>query len=287
MIKDTLDLDVQLLSKLISNFAEVFISYSAQIIGASLILILGFYFAGKFGFYTKRSLEKFKKLDPLIIPIIGNIVRYGIIILTLIAVLGQFGVQTTSIIAVLGAAGLAIGLALQGTLSNVAAGVMLLLLRPFNTGDWVETGDISGTIKEVGLFTTIINTFDNVFVSIPNSNIWNGIIKNHSHYHTRRIDLDIGVDYNSDMKIVSKTLLELAKDTRVLDKPKKPEFLVVKYDDNSIIVRLRLYSNTKNWYSLYTDLMKDLKPALDSVGVDIPFPQRVIHTKKKWELQKS
>ena len=279
MIKETLDINVQILTNLIANFAEVFISYSAQIIGATIILIVGFYIAGKLGRLTRKNLEKFKKLDPLIITIVGNVVRYGIIILTLIAVLGQFGVQTTSIIAVLGAAGLAIGLALQGTLSNVAAGVMLLLLRPFNTGDWVETGEISGTIKEVGLFTTIINTFDNVFVSIPNSNIWNSVIKNHSRYHTRRIDIDIGVDYDSDMKIVSKTLLSLANDKRVLEKPKKPEFLVVGYEDSAILVRLRVYSNTNNWYALYTDLMKKIKPALDQAGIEIPFPQRVIHTK--------
>ncbi len=280
MIEKSFDLDVEILSNIVANFIEVFISYAGQIIGATLILIVGFYLAGKLGRVARKNLEKFKKIDPLIVPIVGNIVRYGIIILTLIAVLGQFGVQTTSIIAVLGAAGLAIGLALQGTLSNVAAGVMLLLLRPFNTGDWVETGDISGIIKEVGLFTTIINTFDNVFISIPNSTIWNSVIINHSHHHTRRIDIDIGVDYESDMELVSKTLLNLAKDDRVIDKPTKPQFLVVKYDDSSIIVRLRLYSHTKNWYALYTDLMKRLKPALDKAKIEIPFPQRVIHTKK-------
>jgi len=280
LIEKSFDLDVKLLSNIAANFIEVFISYAGQIIGATLILIIGFYLAGKLGKITRKNLEKFKKIDPLIVPIVGNIVRYGIIILTLIAVLGQFGVQTTSIIAVLGAAGLAIGLALQGTLSNVAAGVMLLLLRPFNTGDWVETGEISGIIKEVGLFTTIVNTFDNVFISIPNSTIWNSVIINHSHHHTRRIDIDIGVDYESDMELVSKTLLNLGNDKRVLEKPTKPQFLVVKYDDSSIIVRLRLYSDTKNWYALYTDLMKRLKPALDKAKIEIPFPQRVIHNKK-------
>ncbi len=275
-----INLDVGLLSNIISDFAKLFISYTGQIIGASIILVLGFYLANKLGKLARDNLEKFKKLDPLIVPIVGNIVRYGIIVLTLIAVLGQFGVQTTSIIAVLGAAGLAIGLALQGTLSNVAAGVMLLLLRPFSSGDWVETGEISGIIKEVGLFTTIINTFDNVYISIPNSNIWNSVIKNHSHYHTRRIDLDIGIDYNSNIDLASKVLLDLAKDSRVLEKPKKPEFLVIKYDDSAIVVRLRIYSNTKDWYSLYTDLMKKMKPALDKAGIEIPFPQRVIHTYK-------
>ena len=280
MISEKFELDVQILTNLISNFAQIFISYTGQIIGASLILFFGFYIAGKLGKVTRKNLSKFKKLDPLIVPLIGNIVRYGIIVITLIAVLGQFGVQTTSIIAVLGAAGLAIGLAIQGTLSNVASGVMLLLLRPFSNGDWIETSDISGTIKEVGLFTTIVDTFDNVYVSIPNSTIWNSIIINHSHYHTRRIDIDIGVSYDVDLDKVSKTLLNLANDKRVLNQPKQPEFLVIKYDDSAIIVRLRLYSSTTEWYGLYTDLMKKLKPALDKAKIEIPFPQRVIHTKK-------
>ena len=131
MNKNNFDLDMEIVSNLIQNFVEISVSYTGQIIGAALILILGFYLAGKLGRIVRNNLEKLNKLDPLIVPIIGNVVRYGIIVLTIIAVLGQFGVQTTSIIAVLGAAGLAIGLALQGTLSNVAAGVMLLLLRPF------------------------------------------------------------------------------------------------------------------------------------------------------------
>ena len=276
-----LKIDIEILSDLIQRSIQVFISYTGQVLGAALILIIGFYFAGKFSRIVRRNLEKFNKIDSLIVPIIGNIVRYGIIVLTLIAVLGQFGVQTTSIIAVLGAAGLAIGLALQGTLSNVAAGVMLLLLRPFKSGDWVETGSISGTIKEVNLFTTIINTFDNVFVSIPNSTIWNGVIKNHSHYNTRRIDVDIGIHYDTNLELASKTLLELAEDNRVLKKPKEPQFLVISYDDSAIIVRLRLYAKTKDWYNLYTDLMKKLKPALDNAGIEIPYPHRMINIKSR------
>ncbi len=269
-------IDVEILSEIVQNFLKISISYTGQIIGATIILILGFYLAGKLGKVVRANLQKLKRLDPLIVPIIGNVVRYGIIVLTIIAVLGQFGVQTTSIIAVLGAAGLAIGLALQGTLSNVAAGVMILLLRPFKSGDWVETANISGTIKEVGLFTTIINTFDNVFVSIPNSSIWNDTIKNHSHYDTRRIDVDIGIHYDTNLDLASETLLQLADDKRVLKEPKKPQFLVINYSDSSIVVRLRLYAKTKDWYNLYTDLMKNLKPALDNAGIEIPYPHRVI-----------
>ncbi|MDB2478493.1 mechanosensitive ion channel family protein [Alphaproteobacteria bacterium] len=271
-----IDVNLEIISNLINSSIQIVVSYAGQVLGATIILIIGFYLAGKLSKLIRKKLGVFDKIDPLIVPIIGNIIRYGIIIITLIAVLGQFGVQTTSIIAVLGAAGLAIGLALQGTLSNVAAGVMLLLLRPFTTGDWVETGNVSGTIREVGLFTTIIDTFDNVYVSIPNSSIWNSTITNHSHYETRRIDVDIGIHYDTNLDLASEVLLKLAEDERVLDKPKKPQFLVMKYDDSAIVVRLRLYSHTKDWYAVYTDLMRKLKPTLDEAGIQIPYPHRVI-----------
>jgi small conductance mechanosensitive channel len=275
-LTNKIDVNLEIISNLINSSIQVVVSYAGQVLGATIILIIGFYLAGKLSKLVRKKLGVFDKIDPLIVPIIGNIIRYGIIIITLIAVLGQFGVQTTSIIAVLGAAGLAIGLALQGTLSNVAAGVMLLLLRPFTTGDWVETGNVSGTIREVGLFTTIIDTFDNVYVSIPNSSIWNSTITNHSHYETRRIDVDIGIHYDTNLDLASEVLLKLADDERVLDKPKKPQFLVMKYDDSAIVVRLRLYSHTKDWYAVYTDLMRKLKPALDEAGIQIPYPHRVI-----------
>ncbi len=275
-LTNKIDVNLEIISNLINSSIQIVVSYAGQVLGATIILIIGFYLAGKLSKLVRKKLGVFDKIDPLIVPIIGNIIRYGIIIITLIAVLGQFGVQTTSIIAVLGAAGLAIGLALQGTLSNVAAGVMLLLLRPFTTGDWVETGNVSGTIREVGLFTTIIDTFDNVYVSIPNSSIWNSTITNHSHYETRRIDVDIGIHYDTNLDLASEVLLKLAEDERVLDKPKKPQFLVMKYDDSAIVVRLRLYSHTKDWYAVYTDLMRKLKPALDEAGIKIPYPHRVI-----------
>jgi small conductance mechanosensitive channel len=275
-LTNKIDVNLEIISNLINSSIQIVVSYAGQVLGATIILIIGFYLAGKLSKLVRKKLGVFDKIDPLIVPIIGNIIRYGIIIITLIAVLGQFGVQTTSIIAVLGAAGLAIGLALQGTLSNVAAGVMLLLLRPFTTGDWVETGNVSGTIREVGLFTTIIDTFDNVYVSIPNSSIWNSTITNHSHYETRRIDVDIGIHYDTNLDLASEVLLKLAEDERVLDKPKKPQFLVMKYDDSAIVVRLRLYSHTKDWYAVYTDLMRKLKPALDEAGIQIPYPHRVI-----------
>ena len=154
-----------------------------------------------------------------------------------------------------------------------------MLLRPFTTGDWVETGGVSGTIREVGLFTTIIDTFDNVYVSIPNSSIWNSTITNHSHYETRRIDVDIGIHYDTNLELASEVLLRLAEDKRVINKPKEPQFLVMKYDDSSIVVRLRLSAHTNDWYALYTDSMQKIKPALDEAGIEIPYPHRVITSK--------
>src|SRR6056300_1069718 len=227
-LTNKIDVNFEIISNLINSSIQIVVSYAGQVLGATIILIIGFYLAGKLSKLVRKKLGVFDKIDPLIVPIIGNIIRYGIIIITLIAVLGQFGVQTTSIIAVLGAAGLAIGLALQGTLSNVAAGVMLLILRPFETGDWIEVAGSSGAVREVGLFTTKIDTFDNVFISMPNSTIWSSTIINNSKHTQRRLDIEIGVSYNSDLDEVEAAMLTLADDPRVHTNP-PPQFHVLNY----------------------------------------------------------
>ena len=201
--------------------------YGVKIIAALVIFVIGKWVARKLGDVTEKLMVT-REVDAALVNFTSSLVYYALLVIVVIAALGQIGIQTASFVAIVGAAGLAIGLALQGTLSNVAAGVMLLLLRPFTTGDWVGTGNVSGTIREVGLFTTIIDTFDNVYVSIPNSSIWNSTITNHSHYETRRIDVDIGIHYDTNLDLASEVLLKLAEDERVLDKPKKPQFLVIK-----------------------------------------------------------
>jgi small conductance mechanosensitive channel len=152
---------------------------------------------------------------------------------------------------------------------------MLLFLRPFKVGDWMETGTVSGTVNEIGLFSTIINTFDNIYISVPNSSIWGSIIINHSKYNTRRMDLDIGISYDTDLDYAEQTLMALATDDRVLTEP-APQFLVVAYADSAITVRLRLYANVDTYFPLYWDMMRNIKPALDAAGIGIPFPQRDI-----------
>ena len=224
---------------------------------------------------VRDGLTRSSRIDKTLAPIFAALVRYAILTLTVVVTLGNFGVETTSIIAVLGAAGLAIGLALQGTLSNVAAGLMLLFLRPFKIGDWVEAAGVSGSVREIGLFTTIIDTFDNVFISVPNSAIWTSNIINHARYGTRRLDLDIGVSYDSDLDEVETAMMELAADSRVLVDP-APRFLVVSYGDSAINVRLRAYAEYDDFFDLYWDLNRSLKGVLDARGIDIPFPQRVV-----------
>lgn len=250
--------------------------------GGVLTLIIGLLIAGRLGRLVRSSLNRISRIDRTLIPVASSIIRYAIIIVTIIIMLGQFGVQTTSIIAILGAAGLAIGLALQGTLSNVAAGVMLLILRPFESGDWIETNGISGTVKEIGLFTTHIDTFDNVYISVPNSTIWSSTIINHAKHTKRRLDLTIGIGYDSDFDVVETAMQTLMDDPRIHKDP-APVFHVVSYDDSAITVRMRLYADYTDLFQLGWDLNRRLKPALDAHNIDIPFPQRVVHYAKNAE----
>ena len=252
------------------------LSSSVNILAGLGTIIIGFWLSSKASSMVRKQMSTLQRVDKTLAPILASIIRYAGFILTLVVALGQFGVQTTSIIAVLGAAGLAIGLALQGTLSNVASGIMLLLLRPFSVGDWIETNSISGTVREIGLFATQIDTFDNIYITVPNSSIWSATIINNSRHQIRRMDLDIGIGYNSDLNEVEKALITLTEDKRILPDP-EPQFLVVDYADSAILVRLRLYAQYEDFFALNWDLKRRLKPLLDTHNIEIPFPQRVVH----------
>ena len=262
------------------EFLSSMIEGTLIFLGGLLTLILGLMIAGRISRLVRASLLRISRIDKTLVPVAASVVRYAIIIVTIIVMLGQFGVQTTSIIAILGAAGLAIGLALQGTLSNVAAGVMLLILRPFESGDWVETNGISGTVKEIGLFTTHIDTFDNVYISVPNSTIWSATIINHAKHQKRRLDLEIGVGYDSDFDVVEAAMQSLMDDARIHKDP-APVFHVVAYGDSAITVRMRLYADYTDLFQLGWDLNRRLKPALDAHNIEIPYPQQVVHFANK------
>ena len=264
------------MSLLSQELLAIALSSSVNVFAGLGTIIIGFWLSSKASSMVSKQMSTLQRVDKTLAPILASIIRYAGFILTMVVALGQFGVQTTSIIAVLGAAGLAIGLALQGTLSNVASGIMLLLLRPFSVGDWIETNSISGTVREIGLFATQIDTFDNVYITVPNSSIWSETIINNSRHHIRRMDVDIGIGYTSDLNEVEKALMTLATDERILRDP-EPQFLVVDYADSAIVVRLRLYAQYENFFALNWDLKRRLKPLLDAHNIEIPFPQRVIH----------
>jgi small conductance mechanosensitive channel len=260
---------------------EIVTTYAFDVIGALIILIVGWMVAGWAGRTTRNRLDKTPKVDDTLAPFIGNIVRYIILAVVLVAVLGQFGIETASIIAVLGTVGLAVGLALQGTLSHFAAGVVLLILRPFRVEEFIDTGSQSGTVKEIGLFATVLNTTDGVVVYIPNGQLLNSALKNFSRATVRRIDITVGIAYEDDVEkalSVAKSLLEA--DSRILKDP-APETMVVALADSSVNINLRCWVNPADYWGVLFDTNKGIKLRLDSEGISIPFPQQDVHIKDR------
>ena len=252
-------------------------SYGISVIGAVIILIVGFVVGGWVRSSVHRGLSKFKKVDETLRSFFSSLAYYAVIIFTLIAVLSQFGVETTSFIAVLGAAGLAIGLALQGTLSNVAAGVMLLLFRPFKVGDYIEAGGLAGTVKSITLFITELATPDNVQIVAPNSQLWGSAIKNYSFHATRRVDIALGIAYEDEIdKALAAIVDEARKDSRVLAEP-EPMAAVTDLGDSSVNFTVRVWCNAADYWALKFDLTKKLKNRMDAESITIPYPQRTVH----------
>lgn len=251
-------------------------TWGLQVIGAIAVLIIGRFVAGALRSATRRGLER-AETDATLVPFLCALVYYAAIAVVLIAVLGLFGIETTSLVAVLGAAGLAVGLALQGTLSNFAAGVMLLVFRPFKTGDFVEAAGTKGSVAEIGIFTTILNTPDNVKIIVPNSKIYGDTITNYSAYDTRRIDLVIGVDYGDDLGVARDTIQRVLRDeARVLDEP-ETQVAVSELADSSVNFVVRPWCRAEDYWPLRFDLTRSLKEELEAAGCSIPFPQRDIH----------
>lgn len=263
--------------KVVEGVIPFITRYALQVLGAIIILIVGWVIAKWMEKRITKWLEKSKKTDPTLVPIFGKSTKVIILIVTILAVLNNFGVQTASIIAVLGAAGIAVGLALQGTLSNVASGIMLLIFRPFNIGDAVTAGGITAIIDEIGLFVTKLHTFDNVNVYLPNSKIWGNEIHNFSQNDKRRIDLVFGIGYDDDMDKAMQIINEVfTSDNRVLKDP-APLIAVSELGDSSVNILARPWSNSADFFQTKFDLTKRVKERFDEEGINIPYPQRDVH----------
>jgi small conductance mechanosensitive channel len=215
--------------------------------------------------------------DITLVQFLGRLIYTTLLFAVVIAALDQLGVQTTSLLAVLGAAGLAVGLALQGSLSNFASGVMLIIFRPFTVGNFVEAAGVSGVVEEVGVFATKLVTVDNRLIIIPNSQISGGVIINYSAKDTRRVDLSVGVGYSDDLQKVRNIILQvLQADDRVLKDP-EPTVLITGLGESSVDFAIRPWCASSDYWGLYDDLYEGIKVALEAGGCSIPFPQREIH----------
>ncbi len=262
---------------LVNQFTELAVEYGLNLLGAIAILIIGRMVAAWAGSSVLRLLNKTSRVDNTLKPFFASIVRYFILVLVVIAVLSQFGIQTASLIAMLGAAGLAIGLAMQGTLQNIAAGIMLLFLRPFRVGEYIDAEGISGTVDEIGLFTTHLTTFDGIYVETPNSTLWNRSVINYSRLPTRRANIAVGIGYGEDIGKAQAVLLALlTADSRVHADP-APQVVVTALGDSSVNLSLRAWCDAGDYWGLLFDQTKAVKQCLDAEGISIPFPQRVVH----------
>ena len=263
-------------NNLLQNGQDLIATFGMKIIAAIAILVIGRWVAKALTSVTRRAMEK-GKVDPMLAKFLGNLVYVALLTFVVLAAINQLGVQTTSFIAVIGAAGLAIGLALQGSLANMAAGVLIILFRPYKVGDYVEGGGVSGTVEEVQIFTTVLKSPDNKMIIVPNAQVMGGTITNYSARAERRIDLVVGVGYDADLDKTRKVLMDLlSSDERILGEP-APVIGVVELADSSVNFVVRPWVKTADYWSVYFDLNERIKKRFDKEGITIPFPQRDVH----------
>ena len=242
---------------------------------ALVVLIIGWMVAGAVSSFVRRRVNANPRIDNTIGNFIASIIRWVILIIVLIAVLNLFGIQATSLVAIMGAATLAIGMALQGTLSDLAAGFMLILFRPYKNGDYVEVAGTAGTVRDINMFVTELVTPDNVQIIVPNGQAWGSIITNYSAHDTRRLDLAFGIDYGDDADQAMAIILGLAEaDDRVHADP-APWVRVTNLGDSSVDLGVRLWCNASDYWELKFHMTKAVKEAFDEGGVSIPYPHQV------------
>ena len=256
------------------------IAAGTNIVLAALILIGGFIVAGMLRRGVRKAAERSSRIDGTLAGFFASLAYYAVIAVVLIAVLSKFGVQTASLVAALGAITLAIGFALQGTLSNIAAGVMIIAFRPYCVGDWVEVAGVSGSVKDIDLFTTELATADNKKIIVPNGQAWGNIITNYSANPSRRVDLTFSIDYGDDidkaMDVIKSTL---SQDARIHTDP-EIFTAVAAHGASSVDIVTRVWVNTADYWGVHFDAMKSVKQAFDKNGISIPYPHQVNIAKK-------
>lgn len=254
---------------------DMALTWGLNIVGAVVLLVAGWFAADWAGRSVRRLIARSDHIDATLKPLLGSLVRYAVLLFVITAALAQFGVQTTSIIAVVGAAGLAVGLALQGTLANIAAGFMLLFLRPLEVGEYIESDGVAGTVDEIGVFTTQLHTFDGIYVAVPNSQLWNKTIRNYSRLPTRRLDISMSIGYADDLERAMNVLRGLLdEDRRVLREP-APQVLVTALN-GGFTVTMRCWTESGNFGDLQSDLLRIGRLRLSDAGLSTPYSLRAV-----------
>ena len=252
--------------------------------GISIFMALAIFIVGKFIVnvltnVAKKLMTK-AKVDKILVNFISSIIKTVLLLFVVIAALDQLGVNTTSMIALIGAAGLAIGLSLQGTLQNLASGVMLIIFRPFSDGDFIEAAGVSGVVEEIGIFSIIMRTGDNREIIIPNGAVYGGTITNNSRRDTRRVDMVFGIGYDDDL-LKAKEIINriLSEDARILAEP-APTVAVGELADSSVNFNVRPWCKTSDYWGVYGDVHGKIKLTFDAEGISIPYPQMDLHQDK-------
>jgi len=246
------------------------------VLWALVTLVVGLWIVGLVARLLRKAFER-GKVEPGLRNFLGSLVSTILKVMVLIAVAGKLGIQTTSFVAILGAAGLAVGLALQGSLANFAGGVLVLLFKPYKVGDFIDAQGVSGTVKEIQVFNTVITTPDNKTIIVPNGAISNGIITNISTQPTRRVDMTFGIGYSDDIQKTKEVLRQLVEaDERVLKDP-APVIVCSALADSSVNFAVRAWCNSGDYWGIFFDMQEKVKEAFDANGISIPFPQRDIH----------
>lgn len=243
----------------LSQASALAVQYSFSVLGAVILLFVGWIISRLLHNWAYSGLSRVRGIDETLARFFSNIVRYAILLLVFITVLGQFGVQTASIIATLGAAGLAIGLALQGTLQNIAAGIMLLVLRPFRVGESIETPAVTGTVTEIGLFATELRTADGLYRLAPNSTLWNVPVTNFSRERLRRHDLTVMIGNDQDIDAAQATLLDLAKNNPSIEQTPAPSTFIADLSQDGTSLTLRYWVGTGRWWATTREMLRAAK----------------------------
>ena len=250
------------------------------IIKALIVFLVGRLVINLLNKLVRKILSK-RDIDPSVKTFVGSLVNVSLTILLIISVVGALGVQTTSFAALLASAGVAVGMALSGNLSNFAGGLIILLFKPYKVGDYIEAQGVGGTVKEVQMFHTVLGTVDNKVIYIPNGSLSSGVVTNFSNQTTRRVDWTFGVEYGSDYEKVKQVIESvLAKDSRILSEPAATFIALTALADSSVNVVVRVWVNSSDYWGVYFDINKNIYATFNEVGIGFPFPQLTVHQAK-------